>query len=57
MRTKYNENVNPNKYKESRKTTSVLTEPSYQRTKFKRRKNKRKSKALSMCIIVISLTF
>jgi hypothetical protein len=57
MRTKYNENVNPNKYKESRKTTSVLTEPSYQRTNFKRRKNKRKSKALSMCIIVISLTF
>jgi len=46
LRTKYNENLRPNKDKESRKTTFVLPEPTYRRTKVNRRKNKRQTMVL-----------
>ena len=46
IRTKYNENLRPNKDKESRKTTSVLPEPTYRRTKVKKRKKKRQTMVL-----------
>jgi hypothetical protein len=35
IRTKYNDNLKPNEYNESRKTTLVLPEPTYRRTKIK----------------------
>jgi hypothetical protein len=35
MHTKYNDNLRTNKHKESRKTTYVLPEPTYRRTKVK----------------------
>ena len=37
MHTKYNDNMSPNKHKESRKTTYIKPEPTHQRTKFKER--------------------
>jgi hypothetical protein len=43
IRTKYNDNLRPNKDKESRKKTFVLPEPTYRRTKHKNRKNKRQT--------------
>jgi len=41
IRTKYNENLRPNKYKESRKTTFVLPESTYRRTKVNKRERER----------------
>jgi hypothetical protein len=43
IRNIYNDNLRPNKDKESRKTTFVLPEPTYRRTKDKNRKNKRQT--------------
>jgi hypothetical protein len=37
MHTKYNDNMSPNKHKESRKTTYIKPEPTYRRTKVKER--------------------
>jgi hypothetical protein len=37
--TKYNDNLRPNKYKESWKTTFVYPEPTYRNTKVKGRRN------------------
>jgi hypothetical protein len=39
--TKYNDNLRPNKYKESWKTTFVYPEPTYRNTKVKGRRNTR----------------
>ena len=47
IRTKYNENLRPNKDKESRKITFVFPEPTYRRTKVKRRKQKANIKTVT----------
>ena len=52
IRTKYNENLRPNKYKESRKTTFVLPESTYRRTKVKQRNNKWQT-----MVLIIKLKF
>jgi len=41
IRNKYKDDLRPNKYKESRKTTFVLPEPTYRRTKVKRREKQK----------------
>ena len=46
IRTKDNNNLRPNKHKESRKTTSVYPEPTYRRTKIKERERENKRQAM-----------